>query len=141
MAFSHFYCRTRGALGFSLIEVMIVVAVLAIVASIAFPSYRDYVKRGKRVAAQNVLVDLAARQQAFLLDKRRYGTTMAELGFTSDPAEIDADFDFAVAANNGVSPPIFTVTALATASGIMVGDLNMTVDQNGTKLPVAYWKK
>jgi len=124
-----------------LIEVMIAVVIVAILASIALPSYREYVKRGKRAAAQSVLMDLAARQQAFLLDKRRYGTTKAELSFTSDPPELDADYDFSATANNGVSPPTFAVTGTATGSGVMAGDSSMTIDQNGTKLPVAYWKK
>lgn len=77
------------------------------------------------------------------MDKRRYATSTiaTELNFTSEPAEIDADYNFSVTANNGASPPTFAVTATATGSGVMAGDFDMTIDQIGTKLPVAYWKK
>ncbi|MGH6635824.1 MAG: type IV pilin protein [Gammaproteobacteria bacterium] len=144
MPLAHVCYGNRRSAGFSLLEVMIVVVVIAILASIAYPSYREYVKRGKRAAAQSVLMDLAARQQAFLLDKRRYAVSAAELGFTSWPAEIAADYSMVpgpVTANNAASPPTFTVTATASGSGLMAGDSNMTIDQSGTKLPVAYWKK
>ncbi|MDQ3565710.1 MAG: hypothetical protein M3436_16895 [Pseudomonadota bacterium] len=91
-------------------------------------------------------MDLAARQQAFLLDKRRYATSSSttELKFASWPAEIAADYSMVpdpVAANNVASPPTFLITATATSSSVMTGDTPMTIDQNGTKLPVAYWKK
>ncbi|MGH8659997.1 MAG: type IV pilin protein [Gammaproteobacteria bacterium] len=144
MPLAHICYGNRRPAGFSLLEVVIAIAIVAILASIAIPSYRDYIKRGKRAAAQSVLMDLAARQQAFLLDKRRYATSAAELNFSSWPAEIAADYSMVpdpVTAINGASPPTFTVTATATSSGVMAGDLNMTIDQNGTKLPVAYWKK
>lgn len=146
MPLAHAHYGNRRSAGFSLIEVMIAVAVVAILASIALPSYRDYIKRGKRAAAQSVLMDLAARQQAFLLDKRRYATSSSatELKFVSWPAEIAADYSMVpdpVAANNAASPPTFLITATATSSGVMTGDTPMTIDQNGTKLPVAYWKK
>ena len=68
MSLAHVCYGNRRSAGFSLLELMITVAVVAILASIALPSYREYIKRGKRAAAQSVLMDLAARQQAFLLD-------------------------------------------------------------------------
>lgn len=144
MPLAHACYGNRRSAGFSLLEVMIAVVVVAILASIAVPSYREYVKRGKRAAAQSVLMDLAARQQAFLLDKRRYATSAGELNFNSWPAEIAADYSMVpdpVTANNAASPPTFTVTSTATSSGVMAGDSNMTIDQNGTKTPAAYWKK
>ncbi|MCP3852652.1 MAG: prepilin-type N-terminal cleavage/methylation domain-containing protein [Gammaproteobacteria bacterium] len=60
--------------GFTLIEIMIVVAVVAILAAIAVPSYSDYVLRAKRVDAANKLMDIANRQQQYFLDNRSYGT-------------------------------------------------------------------
>ena len=51
--------------GFTLIELMIVVAVVAILAAIAYPSYQEYVLRSRRVEAQSLLNDAAARQERF----------------------------------------------------------------------------
>jgi type IV pilus assembly protein PilE len=64
----------RSERGFTLIELMIVVAIVAILAAVGYPSYRDHVARGQRSQGQQVLSDLAQRQEQFLLDARRYAT-------------------------------------------------------------------
>lgn len=51
--------------GFTLIELMIVVAIIGILAAIAYPSYQEYVKKTKRVEAQSELVDIASRLQRY----------------------------------------------------------------------------
>lgn len=58
--------------GFTIIELMIVVVIIAILAAVALPSYRDYVLRGKLVDAHNALSDFRVRMEQFYQDNRRY---------------------------------------------------------------------
>lgn len=69
--------------GFTLIELMIVVVVIAILAAIAYPSYREYVIRSRRVEAQSLLNDAAARQERFRSQNGGYATNAASLGLPS----------------------------------------------------------
>ena len=64
--------RTQG---FTLIELMITVAVIAIIAAIAVPNYTDYVTRSKFSEAQGQLADLRVKMEQYYMDNRRYSTT------------------------------------------------------------------
>ena len=61
-----------GARGFTLIELMVVVAIVAILAAIALPNYADYVKRGKIIQATGMLSDLRQGMEQYFLDTRSY---------------------------------------------------------------------
>lgn len=77
--------------GFSLIELMVVVAIVAIIAAFAFPSYQRYVIKAKRTVAQNVLLQVADRQQQFFMDNKRFTADMTNLGFPADPYIVGDD--------------------------------------------------
>lgn len=64
-----FFLRTRG---FTLIEVMIVVVIVAILASIAVPSYTEYVQRSRLVDAHAVLANARVQAEQFFQDNRTY---------------------------------------------------------------------
>jgi len=70
----------RRPSGFSLIELMIVLVIVAILLAIAVPSYRRYVIRGNRVDAQRTLVDLAGRQERYYYTNNAYTTSLSNLG-------------------------------------------------------------
>jgi type IV pilus assembly protein PilE len=84
------YKRRTG--GFTLIELMITVAIVAILAAVALPSYRQYVVRSKRSAAQAQMMDIANRQQQFLLANRSYAdkTALTASGYAL-PAEVNSN--------------------------------------------------
>src|SRR5258708_40114560 len=71
----------RRSAGFTLVEVMIVVAIIGIMAAIAYPSYQSYVMRAKRSAAQQFMLDMTSREQQYLLDARSYTATIGSGGF------------------------------------------------------------
>ena len=72
--------KIRRNQGFSLIEIMIVVAILGIVAAIAVPSYMDYVQKGKRADAKVELLRLAQMQESYFVQNMSYASTLAQLG-------------------------------------------------------------
>jgi type IV pilus assembly protein PilE len=122
--------------GFTLVELMIVVAIVAILATIAVPAYQEHVRRGHRAAAQTEMMDIANRQQQFFLANRRYATTLAELSYAL-PADVDARYAAAVDADNDATPPTFTVNF--TAEGSQADDGDLSLDNTGAKTPAAKW--
>ncbi|HDP3433453.1 TPA: type IV pilin protein [Pseudomonas aeruginosa] len=66
--------------GFTLIELMIVVVIIAILAGIAYPSYDEYVKRGNRTEGQALLSEAAATQERYFSQNNTYITTQADIG-------------------------------------------------------------
>lgn len=116
--------------GFTLIEIMIVVAVIGILAAIAFPSYQNQIRKSNRAAAQAVLMDAANKQQFYLSSQREYADTLAKLSITP-PADVTRWYDVTVVADNAATPPTFTFTATPKASQVPDGDL--TLDSAGNK--------
>ncbi|NII09165.1 type IV pilin protein [Oleiagrimonas sp. C23AA] len=76
----------RKQAGFSLIELMIVVAIVAILASIAWPSYRRYVVRSHRTDAKKALLEVAGREERYFYSNNDYTDQLSELGSSSSAA-------------------------------------------------------
>jgi type IV pilus assembly protein PilE len=115
---------------FTLIELMIVVAIIAILAAVAYPSYREHVIRTNRADAQQYLVDIANRQEQFLLDVRSYGDE-TDLGLTT-PERVDRFYNITVTPAAG-PPPGYTLTAAPKAGTMQAGDGNLTLNNAGVK--------
>jgi type IV pilus assembly protein PilE len=124
-----------------LIELMITVAIVAILAAIAYPSYSAYIRKGKRATAQAALMDLAGKEQSYLLDRRVYTTVLADTGFAT-PAEIQAAYTISVACTPADCSG-FTATATPAGGQAVSSEQTMTLDNTGVKQPDAsgYWGK
>lgn len=81
----------RAQHGVTLIELMIVVAIVAILSALAYPSYDRYVIKTKRSVAQSALLQVADRQQQFFMDNKQFATDLTNLGFPANPHVVDDD--------------------------------------------------
>jgi type IV pilus assembly protein PilE len=122
--------------GFTLIEVMVVVAIVAILASVALPSYQEYVRRGNRAEARAAILNLAQLQERNFTDRGSYaavGTTStapwAATSFFSGSSYANRKYDLTVALNGNA----FTITAKP-SNGYSDPTCNwLTLASDGTK--------
>ena len=119
--------------GFTLIELMITVAMVAILVTVALPSYRDHMRTSRRAEAQAFLMALAARQQQFLIDTRGYAGALGTIALAT-PANVEAAYDIAVAATVG-PPPTFLVSATPRPDSDQTHERCgvLSIDQSGAK--------
>lgn len=117
--------------GFTLIELMLVVAIVGILAAVAYPAYTDSVVKSNRRAAQSFLLEIAQRQQVYLMDARSYGGDIGVLGVTT-PAEVSDNYDISIVPTDG-PPPGFTATATPKSGTRQANDGTLTIDQAGLK--------
>jgi type IV pilus assembly protein PilE len=129
--------------GFTLIELVIAVAVIGILAKVALPSYQEYLKRSNRSSAQSLMLDLANREQQYLLDNRAFvgggASAVTTLLPSGVPAEVSNFYTVTITSTDG-PPPTFEVKATPKTGTVMAGESPFTLDQDGTKLPAGKWQ-
>lgn len=130
----------RRIRGFSLIELMIAVAVIGILAAVAYPSYDGYMKRARRSAAQQLMQKIATREGQYLLDARSYNATIAGTGsinitstddWTCAATCTNAYYTISVEVNNAATPPTYTITGAPTVK--QASDGTLTLMSTGAK--------
>ncbi|MGZ8945650.1 MAG: type IV pilin protein [Methylococcaceae bacterium] len=127
--------------GFTLIELMITVAIIGILASIAIPSYSAYITKGKRAEAQGALVTFANAMEQWRLQNSSYCGAAGTGCVTGSPTIFSTVVPINVPANSSAKTYDLTVSAVtattytltATATGTQAADGNLSLTSAGTK--------
>lgn len=125
--------QIKKSAGFTLVELMIVVAIIGIIAAIAYPSYQDQVRKAKRSDGQSKVMDAMARQERFYSENNTYTVTMTDLGYAADPADSDEGhykIDGVACTGKTIAQ---CVILTATAQGGQATDGNLTLDSTNAK--------
>ena len=134
----------RPILGFTLIELMVVVAIVGVLAALAFPSYTNYQTKTKRALAKSFLNQIASRQEQFFADNKRYADNLAELGYSDKEMTINPSSSFVASSATDALYTLSltdtgtrTFTANAAPLGVQADNDKdcgtMTLNQSGTK--------
>jgi type IV pilus assembly protein PilE len=122
--------RSRDAAGFTLIEVLIVVAIISILGAIAYPAYTDYILRSKISEAIANLSDMRTKMEQFFLDNRTYAGACAAGTVAPLPAGDNAKyFDYACPEKTATT---YQVTATGKAAQGLSG-LVLSIDQSNKR--------
>ena len=127
--------------GFSLIELMIVLAIIGVLSAIAYPSYDSYMKKSRRADAKIALQAMADRQERFYLQNNTYTNIIANVGGTG------TEKNYYVLSIDSADVNAFALTATAVAGGPQATDTTtnngdctvMQLTSASAKTPDACW--
>ena len=121
--------RSRG---FTLIELMIAVAIVAILAAVALPSYSEYVRRGRITEAISTLSGMRVKMEQYFQDNRTYVGACGGAGTSVAPLPDPKNFVYACPTRSATA---YTITATGVAGTSLAG-FQYTIDQDNTRTTV-----
>jgi len=131
----HCITAVKRMAGFTLIELMIVTAILAIIAAVALPGYRSYVQKAARAEGKAMLVTAASREEQFFQNNKTYTNVLTTAGLNLSALSESGKYQLTIVCN--AAPPSCTsFTLTATPQGGQTDDakcLNLTLTSAGVK--------
>ncbi len=123
--------------GFTLIELMIVVAIIAIIAMVIYPSYQDSVRRAKRIDAQSTMMDIASQLQKYKIARFSFAkadgsfVTLADIGATNQIPSTGTVLYTIALSNQGLGT--WTLTATPKSGTAQFGDGHIVINHRGER--------
>ena len=131
----------RNEQGFSLIELLVVVAIISILAGIAYPMYSTYITEARRNDAKTAMMEIMQQQESYYSNNNTYTGDLSNLPQYSNATVESPKGYYQVTAGN-CSGTSLTGCVLLTASpqGAQSADGNMTYNSRGQKTPQSHWE-
>lgn len=126
-------CRTRG---FTLVELLVVVAIIAILASLAVPAYGRYAYRARRAEGKELLLRIANAQERYYATYNRYGK-LTDIGYADPALSEKGYYQVTVALPAGTAPQSFSATATPVLAQAKDACGALVLDSTGSKTPLA----
>lgn len=129
------------AQGFSLIEVLVVVGVVALLATLAYPAYQDQVMKARRSTAKSALADAGSRQEQFFLNNKTYTTTVGAGGLNLATTTDGGFYTLSVDAATGACPIDRCWRMRAAPEPAQADDRcgTLTISSDGARTPAECW--
>ena len=122
--------------GFTLIEVIIVVAIVGLLVAVAVPAYNSFITKTRRGDAMVILQEVAGEQERFLSENNRYAADLAELGYGNATNEPSPEGYYTITSDQPTAITSYVLTATPVTGGPQANDADcgsFTLDSAGVK--------